>query len=326
MNNTRELTSVEAEGGLVLVCALALSCIIGTAGCGGGAKGGKGNATGGSPTGAGGAGAAASGGSGGSQDSAGSGGSGGSQDSEVNRGGGGAAGAGSGGAGAVADSGTADSSSAVEDVPAGTVCARLSGLQCKAEAACCTSPGRSVDACKLAMANKCAGLYLDQASMSPLSGYVPSTTGLAMAEFQRRAAACDPTIVTWGASVSGLRGIFPGTLSQGGDCTPKNLLDSADAASHLLACKSPANTACLPGGLVWKCTARASVGGACFSDTNCQSGLYCDNPQTALVGATCKTAKAVGASCTTGSQCESLVCKGSACVVADVQSVYCLSN
>ena len=299
---------VGVKGGFVLACALALTWITGAGGCGSVSEGRL--STGGSRSGVGGAVSA-----GGSTGSAGGGDS---LDSGGNRAGGGSAGTGSGGA-----TGT---SPVAEDVPAGTVCARLSGLQCKAEAACCTSPGRSVDACKLAMANKCAGLYLDQASMSPLSGYVPSTTGLAMAEFQRRAAACDPTIVTWGASVSGLRGIFPGTLSQGGDCTPKNLLDSADAASHLLACKSPANTACLPGGLVWKCTARASVGGACFSDTNCQSGLYCDNPQTALVGATCKTAKAVGASCTTGSQCESLVCKGSACVVADVQSVYCLSN
>ena len=240
---------------------------------------------------------------------------------------GGAGSGGAGGAGAGAGAGGAGGvSSVVEDVPAGMVCAPLSDLQCQAEAACCTSPGRSVDACKVAMANKCAGLYLDQASMSPLSGYVPSATGLAMAEFQRRAATCDPTIVTWGASVSGLRGIFPGTLSQGADCTPKNLLDAADAAAHLLACQSPADTACLPGGLVWKCTTRAGVGGACFSDTNCQNGLYCDNPQTALVGATCKAAKAVGASCTTGSQCESLVCKGSTCVAADAQSVYCLSD
>jgi hypothetical protein len=313
----------------VLVCALALSWSTGVAGCGGGATGG--NATGGSRTGAGGAGGAASAGSGGSQDSAGSGGSGGSQDAGGNRGsggaaGGGAVGGGSGGDGGVSGGGTTGTSSAVEDVPAGTVCARLSGLQCEAEASCCKAPGRTVDACKVAMAKKCTDLYLDQVSTSPLSGYSPSTTGLAMAEFQRRAATCDPTIVTWGASVAGLRGIFPGTESQGADCTPKNLLDSADAAAHLLACQNPADTACLPGGLVWKCTARSSVGGACFSDTNCQNGLFCDNPQTALVGATCKTVKALGASCTGGSQCESLVCKGSACVVADVQSVYCLND
>ena len=250
---------------------------------------------------------------------------GGSQDSGANRGGGGAAGAGSGGAVAVTGGGTMGTSSAVEDVPAGTVCARLSDLQCEAEAACCKAPGRSVDTCKVAMAKKCADLHLDQVSTNPLSGYVPSTTGLAMAEFQRRAATCDPTIVTWGASVSGLRGIFPGTESQGADCTPKNLLDAADAAAHLLACQGPADNACLPG-TVWKCTARASVGGACFSDTNCQDGLYCDNPQTALLGATCKAAQAVGASCKAGSQCESLVCNGSMCVPADVQSVYCLGD
>jgi hypothetical protein len=131
--------------------------------------------------------------------------------------------------------------------------------------------------------------------------------------------------VTWGASVSGLRGNFPGTESQGSDCTPKNVLDSADAAAHLLACQDPADTACLPGPM-WKCTPRASIGGSCFSDTNCQNGLYCDNPQTALFGATCKAVKALGASCTAGSQCESLVCKGGTCVAADDQSVYCLSD
>jgi len=298
---------VGVKGGFVLACALALTWITGAGGCGSVSEGRL--STGGSRSGVGGAVSA-----GGSTGSAGGGDS---LDSGGNRAGGGSAGTGSGGA-----TGT---SPVAEDVPAGTVCARLSGLQCEAEAACCQAPGRSVEACKTAMAKKCADLCLDQVSTNPLSGYTPSTTGLAMAEFQRRAATCDPTIVMWGASVSGLRGIFPGTESPGADCTPKSLLDSADAAAHLMACRNPADTACLPG-LVWKCTARSGVGGACFSDTNCQSGLYCDNPQTALLGATCKSGKATGASCTAGSQCASLVCKGSTCVPADVQSVYCLSD
>jgi hypothetical protein len=361
MGSTGENASVAVKMGFVLVCALALTWISSAAGCGAAAE--ERQATGGSRMETGSAGGAVSAGGGGSQSSAGNGGSqstggnggsqstagnggsqstggnGGSQSTAGNdgsqnsggdrfggAGGGGSAGAGSGGAGGVAGGGTTGTSAVVEDVPAGTVCARLSGLQCEAEAACCKAPGRNVGACKAAMAKKCADLYLDQASMNPLSGYSPNATGLAMAEFQRRAATCDPTIVTWGASVSGLRGIFPGTMSQGADCTSKNLLDSGDVVSHLMACKNPGDTACLPGLAMWKCTSRASVGGACFSDTNCQTGLYCDNPQNALVGATCKSGKAVGASCTGGGQCESLVCKGSKCVPADAQSVYCLSD
>jgi hypothetical protein len=321
MASTCDKRHVGIKGGFALWRTALLAWIIGAVGCSPSAEGPR--ATGGSRMEGGAAGGAVSASGGGVQTSAGSGGS-------RSLGGGGGAGGSSGGggsgsAGAAAAGGTTGTSPVVEDVPAGTVCARLSDLQCEAEAACCKAPGRSVEACKAAMAKKCADLCLDQVSTNPLSGYVPSPTGLAMAEFQRRAATCDPTIVMWGVSVSGLRGIFPGTESPGADCTPKNLLDSADAAAHLMACRNPADTACLPG-LVWKCTARAGVGGACFSDTNCQSGLYCDNPQTALLGATCKSGKAVGASCTAGSQCESLVCKGSMCVPADVQSVYCLSD
>jgi hypothetical protein len=228
------------------------------------------------------------------------------------------------------DGGTPDvdaaTSAVVDDVAAGTVCARLSDLQCKAEASCCKAPNRSVDACKAAMAQKCASLYLDQVSKSSVSGYSPHTAGLAMAEFQQRAATCDPTVVAWGASASGLRGIFPGTTSPGADCTPQSLLDAGDVAAHLMACNSPADNACLPGIGKWSCAPRAGVGGACFSDTNCQDGLRCDNPQTTLVGAVCKGRMALGASCTTGSQCASLVCKGAVCVPADVQAVYCLSD
>lgn len=262
-------------------------------------------------------------GSGGSQ------GSGGTSESENsggrNSGGTGGVGGSAEGGGGDAGGGTSGTSVAIENVPAGAVCARLSELQCEAEASCCKSPGHSVQVCKTTMAKKCAEVYLDQVSSSSLSGYSPRATGLAMAEFQQRAVTCDPSIVAWGASVSGLRGIFPGTQSQGTDCTPKSLLDGGDAAAHLMACRNPAETACLPGN-TWKCMPRSSAGGACFSDTNCQDGLYCDNPQTALVGATCKARKALGASCRTGSQCSSLVCKGAVCVSADSQTVYCLND
>jgi hypothetical protein len=317
---------------LLLLCAVATAC-----GDGAGAQAGAGGvsrATGGAkvvPLGGSG-GQAALGGAGGLGGD-GSGGTAGESGGELGAGGtlalaGGTAGggtAGSGAGGAMAG-GAGGMSAPVEDVPAGTVCARLSQLQCEAEAVCCKAPGRTVDACKIAMAQKCATLYLDQVSKNPVSGYAPHTAGVAMAEFEQRAATCDPTVVAWGASVSGLRGIFPGTESSGADCTPKNLLDQSDAASHLMACKNPADTACLPSLATWKCTSRANAGGACFSDVNCQDGLYCDNPQTALVGATCKARKATGTSCTAGTQCASLVCKGSVCVAADVQAVYCLTD
>lgn len=216
--------------------------------------------------------------------------------------------------------------SAVQDVPAGSVCARLSEAQCNAEANCCSSPGRAIDACKTAMARKCAELYLDDVSKSPSSGYSPHATGLALREFQRQAESCDPHIVTWGASVSGLRGIFPGTRNRGADCTPPNLLDPGGVAAQLMSCTNPDETACLPSAAAWTCTARAAAGGACFSDTNCQDGFFCDNPRTALLGATCQVRKANGSSCTAGGQCASLVCQRSACVPADAQSVYCLRD
>lgn len=319
-----------ADRWLVLAFTAALACWAAGAGCG--VSGGASEGMGGVSTQAGGSkgGLSASGGA--AQSSPGSGGwqglggSSRSEDSGGNYGGVAGGGGGGGGGGAAdAEAGTPDASAMVVDVAAGALCAQLSALQCEAEASCCKAPGRTVEACKGAMAKKCADLYLDQVSKSPVSGYAPHATGLAMAEFQRRATTCDPTIVTWGASVHGLRGIFPGTQGQGTDCTPKSLLDAGDAAAHLMACQNPADVACLPGG-TWACVARAGLAGPCFSDTNCQDGFYCDNPLNSLTGATCKTRREVGASCKAGGQCASFVCKRAVCVPADTQSVYCLSD
>ncbi len=237
--------------------------------------------------------------------------------------------AGTAGAGGAAKGGNAaagGSSVQARDVPPGEVCARLSELQCEAEASCCDSPGRSVDDCKSAMAEKCAQVYLDEISQNSVSGYSAQTTGARLAEFQRLASTCDPAVVSWGVSPSGMRGIFPGTKGQGADCSPSNVLNAADAASYLMACKDPAQTACRPALLSWSCASRSGEGGACFTDANCQEDLYCDNPQLALVGATCKAKKADGDSCAAAGECVSLACKEGTCVPADAQSVYCLNG
>ncbi len=334
-----------SDGAVLLACVLLAACgaaacsaessglagvrdiAAATAGLGGASGGGLGGASGGGLGGASGDASESRGGAPSTRANAGgssAGGKSGAPGTTVPRGGG------SGSAGAVAATGGSAAmpagSGAVDDVPAGTLCARLSALQCEAEAACCDAPGRTSDECKTAMAAECAKVYLDAVSASDLSGYSAHTAGLALADFERRASTCDSSVVSWGASGSGLRAIFPGTRSAGADCTPANVLDAAEAASNLMSCKNPADTACLPSLTTWKCSARASVGGRCFTDTNCQDESYCDNPQSLPVGATCKARKAAGTSCTGSGQCASLVCRGGLCVAAQVQSVYCLRD
>ena len=107
---------------------------------------------------------------------------------------------------------------------------------CTAEAACCTSPGRTVDDCKLAIKTSCVNeLYIDAISSNSITGYDASYAASAFAEFDKRAASCDVTIAPWAATVKGLRGIARGTRASGADCTAPNALTNRPEAAAYLA-------------------------------------------------------------------------------------------
>jgi hypothetical protein len=101
---------------------------------------------------------------------------------------------------------------------------------------------------------------------------------------------------------------------------------SGDIAISLASCRLADGLACLPGSNTndkWTCAARAANAGRCYTDLNCQEGLYCENPQATPDGK-CAPRKATGMACNTETECTSFLCKSSKCGAADdVQAAYC---
>lgn len=247
-------------------------------------------------------------------------------------GGAGAGGAGNAGAGGTGTAGApafdAGSDPNRNQVPGSQVCDRLATIQCAAEAACCSAPGRSFDACKATMKQGCTDqLYLDTIMSAPGTGYDQTAAAALFAEYERQASTCEKGIAAWGASPAGLSGLAPGTIEAGQRCNPQAPVPSpAQVATALASCKSPATTACYATVAGWTCSPRTDVGTPCFVDTNCNEGMFCDNPQFLVTGSTCKTRKAEGASCTAPNECASLLCRHSLCVPATTDNVFCLNG
>lgn len=214
-------------------------------------------------------------------------------------------------------------------VPGGQVCGRLSTIQCAGEAFCCDAPGRSYDQCKQSANDACVNsLYLNAITADPIAGYDGAGAEAIFAEYEQLASTCDPTVTSWGASLQGLRGLAKGTLQSGQSCEPQlsQLTNKPVAAAHLAACTNAATTACYPTTLSWTCSPRANANSKCFADTNCNDGLYCDNPNLAIAGGTCKLRRGDGSACTLANQCGSLLCKQSQCASVNQQTAFCLGN
>lgn len=223
-------------------------------------------------------------------------------------------------------------------VVAGEVCDRLTTIQCAGEALCCDNPGRDYMTCKNIMQEGCIKeLLLDAVSLNPRSGFDADHAATAFAQFEEMASRCDPAITSWGANREGLSGMLKGTVNPGGECKPPMAAMplAAEAAASLVSCKSAATHACMPADYtiapipraMWRCDPRTGNGGDCYSDANCQDGLFCDNPDfEKVLTAACKPKLAVGASCDQARKCQTLICKGGACVAANEQTAYCLVN
>lgn len=214
------------------------------------------------------------------------------------------------------------------NVATGSMCDRLSTIQCAGEAFCCSSPGRDFATCKQVMQEGCDDqLMFDALASDRKTGFDPEHARLAYTEIERRASICDAGIAAFGESVDGLRGMFKGTVAPEGSCTTLNPTFREEAGKALASCLDPAINACLPTSILrWTCTPHADVGGDCFSDVNCHAGLFCDNPDFNIEGSTCMTRKANGDACGLPNECESLFCKQGVCVEATVDSAYCLAE
>ena len=192
-------------------------------------------------------------------------------------------------------------------VAAAQLCERLTTIQCAGEAHCCNAPGRSVEQCKTEMMDGCVNdAYLDSIAANPITDFDSDAAETAFTQFEMMASLCDPSIAAWGSSVTGLRGILRGTKAPGTSCKPPALqiANPAAAAAALASCTNLDTHACMPTGLAtdWTCDPKNGAGGACFTDVNCQDGLYCPNPN-ADFGATCAARKAEGASCSLPNEC-----------------------
>lgn len=206
----------------------------------------------------------------------------------------------------------------------GELCDRLSVIQCAAEGACCTKPGRDYATCLDALARACAAdLLFDQIAGQTSAGFDQDQARVVLDQFEQLASECDPSVATFGVSQDGLRSMFRGTIAPGGNCRPSNVLDKVMGGAALSACTSSEDQACLPSSTTWLCTERAGAGGKCFTNINCLPGFYCPNPDLDLAGASCMEDKAEGEDCAAHNECESLYCVGGKCVPADQQLAYC---
>jgi hypothetical protein len=211
-----------------------------------------------------------------------------------------------------------------------SLCARWAAIQCDGEQRCCDTPSRSLDDCERALHDACEQtLFLDQVAMNPIAGYDAAEADHAFADFAQRAADCDPSVASWMASPTGLRGILRGTLDEGKSCKPVDALnaDGATLAAALVGCQNPDRDACLPASLLgdWTCAPKQAAGGSCVTAENCASGNYCDSPSSAALG-TCVAALPLMASCESADQCAAGGCVAQKCVEANAQTAYCATQ
>lgn len=209
-------------------------------------------------------------------------------------------------------------------VQPGELCERLAEIQCEGAAKCC--PTAASANCMAEAVNRCRDtINLDTVAMDPRTGFDAAAAESAFTNFEQQAKSCDPKIAETAISPSGLRGVAKGTLAEGADCTAENMSNAVIIAAALASCANPATTACLPSDTPpWTCTARGPAGSPCFTDVNCQDGLFCDNPRGDLTGAMCAARKAAGEACQLANECASLACSSDGqCKPSGLEAAFC---
>jgi hypothetical protein len=211
------------------------------------------------------------------------------------------------------------------NVTAGNVCERLAHIQCAGEQHCCTAPGRTLEECKAVQLKGCReDAFLDAITLEAQTGFDAAAAAAAFNEFEQKSDRCDVDVGVWASTAAGLRGIVKGTRGYGESCQPTAIGANAATAAFLASCRDPATTACMPTITSWQCGNRAPAAGPCFTDVNCQDGLFCPNPRLDIAGARCEARKAAGAACTLGNECASFACVDRVCATATDQTAYCL--
>jgi hypothetical protein len=210
-------------------------------------------------------------------------------------------------------------------VTAAQACDRLTTIQCAAERYCCPRDDRSFDRCKQALGNYYCQ-YIDVWSVQPVVAYDIDRAQAAFDEFEKRASACDTTILPWAISDSGFRLVARGTIAPGGTCYSLDAgAPTTDVFAFIASCGVPEAYSCLPDPASNRavCAPRSAIDGACYTDLNCLDGLFCDSTRQPPV---CAPRRQNGAPCSTPLACESMRCEPQAlrCVPATLESAYCL--
>jgi hypothetical protein len=228
---------------------------------------------------------------------------------------------GMGGRGRNEDDGSVPNRNAVQP---GNICRRLAEIQCAAERSCCDDPQRDMSSCLDEVETSCAvDALVDRIAAVPETGFDPAQAEAVLDELERLASDCDPGIWMFGESRAGLLSIFAGSVESGGSCRPANVLDETQAAAALVACGDAERQACLPSLGAWRCAPIAAEAGACFTEANCEAGLYCTNTSLNLAGGQCAARRETGADCAFDQECQSSFCVMGACVQAERDVVYC---
>ncbi|MEY4579303.1 MAG: hypothetical protein RL701_4006 [Pseudomonadota bacterium] len=156
-----------------------------------------------------------------------------------------------------------------------------------------------------------------------MTGWNPDAAFEAFTDFEDRSKRCDVGIGDWVLSRQGFRRVLEGTHHLGDSCmftapTP------VEQAAAMASCIHEEGAACLPDSLLngYVCAARNATDGKCWTEDNCQPGLYCNKPR--VTAGTCAARLQLDAKCDAGSDCASLYCKGGVCVTATIDIAYCL--
>jgi hypothetical protein len=237
--------------------------------------------------------------------------------------------AGASGGGSGGTSGSGGGGGGDNNVQPGQICARLSQIQCAAEANCCDAPGRDIATCQADVAEECEDNGLDIIPMDPLVGFNAGALKRALDELEERNAECDPTVAAWAITTDGFASSFDGTRASGDDCAPEGgtmMATFSQIGAALGSCMNAGTTACLPtSDDDWTCAPRGDAGAPCFTDFNCKDSLFCDSSMAdTIYDGVCTVRKAAGEDCDEDNECVSFLCNDDACAAAnDAQAAFC---
>ena len=214
----------------------------------------------------------------------------------------------------------------LQPVTASAACGEIAIVACTGYENCCHD-GHTVtmNDCITALQTSCDS-RLGPVFRDPKTGFSPVVAAEVLAEGRALANACDPGIIAWYNSRSGLQRAMQGTIPAGQLCAMRG-----DDAAAYFACRDFENGCIGDNSAGYYCSARHGDDLACHSDPDCVADDYCEggapggNPILGFPGH-CRPRLATGAPCTVDGACASFLCDTATthlCVDVTSASAYC---